>query len=63
MRPGSMLTFVLDPTLVERAERLDLKVHAWTINDVSEMQTLLDMGVDGIITDYPTRLRDLLASD
>jgi glycerophosphoryl diester phosphodiesterase len=51
---------VLSPELVERAGRLDLRVHAWTINDASQMQMLVDMGVDGIITDYPARLRDLL---
>jgi glycerophosphoryl diester phosphodiesterase len=51
---------VLTPELAEKAARLDLKVHAWTINDVAEMQMLVDMGVDGIITDYPERLRDLL---
>jgi glycerophosphoryl diester phosphodiesterase len=53
---------VLTPEFVERAERLDLKVHAWTINDETEMQMLVDLGVDGIITDFPATLRDLLAS-
>ena len=50
---------VLTPTLVDRAHRLDLKVHAWTINDEAEMRELIDLGIDGIITDYPARLRDL----
>ena len=50
---------VLTPALVERAHRLDLKVHAWTINDEAEMRALVDMGIDGIITDFPARLRDL----
>lgn len=50
---------VLSPTVVDRAHRLDLKVHAWTINDEAEMRTLIDLGIDGIITDYPARLRDL----
>ena len=50
---------MLTPSLVERAHRLDLKVHAWTINDEAEMRALVEMGVDGIITDFPARLRDL----
>jgi glycerophosphoryl diester phosphodiesterase len=54
---------VLDEVLAARAKQLGLKVHAWTINDVTEMQMLVDMGVDGIITDYPTRLHDLLTRD
>jgi glycerophosphoryl diester phosphodiesterase len=32
-----------------------VKVIPWTINDVSEMKKLIDMGVDGLITDYPDR--------
>ena len=51
---------VLTAALVERAARFDLKVHAWTINDEAEMSMLIDLGVDGIITDYPARLEMLL---
>jgi glycerophosphoryl diester phosphodiesterase len=51
---------VLTPAFIERADRFDLKVHAWTINEPAEMQELIDLGVDGIITDYPARLRDLV---
>jgi glycerophosphoryl diester phosphodiesterase len=35
-------------------------VHAWTIDDEATMVRLLDAGVDGIMTDRPTVLRDLL---
>jgi glycerophosphoryl diester phosphodiesterase len=52
---------VLTPELIERAARFDLKVHAWTINDEAEMAMLVEMGVDGIITDFPDRLRGVLA--
>jgi glycerophosphoryl diester phosphodiesterase len=48
------------PELIERAHRLNLKVHPWTVNDPAEMQMLIDLGVDGIITDDPATLRDLL---
>lgn len=50
---------VLSPAFIERADRFGLKVHAWTINDPEEMRELIELGVDGIITDYPARLRDL----
>ena len=37
-----------------------MDVHAWTINEVEDMQRMIDLGVDGIITDYPDRLLDVL---
>ncbi len=39
---------------------LGIKVIPWTVNDVSRMRTLIEWGVDGIITDYPDRLAELL---
>lgn len=36
------------------------EVHAWTVNDRARMSTLIDLGVDAIITDYPDRLRELI---
>lgn len=39
----------------------DYEVHAWTVNSRARMSTLIDMGVDAIITDYPDRLNELLA--
>jgi glycerophosphoryl diester phosphodiesterase len=51
---------VVDPALVEAAHRAGLAVHVWTINDERTMQDLLDMGVDGIITDVPGVLVPLL---
>jgi len=46
-------------TLAE-ARGLGLQVVPWTVNEEADMAALLDLGVDGIITDYPDRLRALL---
>jgi glycerophosphoryl diester phosphodiesterase len=42
------------------AHRRDVPVHVWTIDDPLEMDRLLDLGVDGIMTDRPAMLRELL---
>ncbi len=52
----------LDEALVKEAHGLGLKVLPWTVNEPSEMERLIDWGVDGIITDYPNRLRDVMAA-
>lgn len=51
----------VDRGFVERAHALGLKVTPWTVNDPEAMRTLIAAGVDGLITDYPTRLRGVLA--
>ena len=43
--------------MVEQAHALGLKVIPWTIDDTGTLQYLVDMGVDGIITNYPERLK------
>jgi glycerophosphoryl diester phosphodiesterase len=50
----------LDQALVRSAQGQGLKVMPWTVNEVTDMQRLLDWNVDGIITDYPDRLRELM---
>jgi glycerophosphoryl diester phosphodiesterase len=45
---------------VATAHRRDLQVHVWTINDADEMHRLLDLGVDGIMTDRPEVLKAVL---
>lgn len=47
---------VLTPGFIRTARGRRLEVHAWTINDEDTMRRLIDLGVDGIITDYPDRL-------
>jgi len=51
---------VVDRRFVATAHRLGLQVHVWTINDEDEMRQLLDLGVDGLMTDRPAVLRRVL---
>ena len=44
-------------SLVRRAHKHNLAVHYWTINDEKEMRELIKIGADGIMTDYPHRLK------
>ena len=46
--------------LVQQAQALGLKVIPWTINQAADMERLIGWGVDGLITDYPDRLREIL---
>ena len=57
----SMFWRNLTPKDFAAAHALGLKVLPWTVNDRSEMSRLIDLGVDGIITDYPDRLRSVMA--
>jgi glycerophosphoryl diester phosphodiesterase len=54
---------VLTPRFVDAVHQRNLQVHAWTINDEDDMQRLNDLGLDGIITDYPDRLMKLLGRE
>jgi glycerophosphoryl diester phosphodiesterase len=47
---------VVTPGFVEAAHQRGLQVHVWTIDETEQMQALIDLGVDGIVTDYPQRL-------
>lgn len=47
---------------VEAARKMKLQVHVWTVNRPEEMKQLLTIGVDGIMTDHPDRLLNMLDS-
>jgi glycerophosphoryl diester phosphodiesterase len=51
---------VVDSRLIDTAHRRGVSVHVWTVDDPREMNRLLDLGVDGIMTDRPEVLRDVL---
>ncbi|HNV70311.1 MAG TPA: glycerophosphodiester phosphodiesterase family protein [Candidatus Ozemobacteraceae bacterium] len=45
--------------IVQEAQQAGLKVNVWTVNDPAKMKSLIEAGVDGIITDFPQTLRTL----
>ena len=47
---------VLTPESLEAAHNLGIEVHIWTVNEKADMRRLLEMGVDGIMSDHPERL-------
>jgi glycerophosphoryl diester phosphodiesterase len=51
---------VVDPRFVRAAHARGLQVHVWTINDADRMHRLLDLGVDGIMTDHIDTLRKVM---
>jgi glycerophosphoryl diester phosphodiesterase len=53
---------VVTPGFVRRAHEMGLYVHVWTINEPAEMHRLLDLGVDGIVSDRADLLREVLVS-
>lgn len=50
----------LSPGLLKEAHDLGLLVIPWTVNQPAQMQRLIDWGVDGIISDFPDRLREVM---
>jgi len=53
---------VVTSSLIARAHTLGLQIHAWTVNGRTTMERLLDLGVDGIMTDETVALKDVMAS-
>ncbi|ATX66221.1 glycerophosphodiester phosphodiesterase [Roseinatronobacter bogoriensis subsp. barguzinensis] len=51
---------VVTPRFIRAAHAAGIAVQVWTVNERAQMNRLLDMGVDGLITDKPTLLREIL---
>ncbi|MEO6125822.1 MAG: glycerophosphodiester phosphodiesterase [Ilumatobacteraceae bacterium] len=58
VRQGPLL--VINQKFVDHAHQLGIAVHAWIIDDEVEIERLLDLGVDGIMTDRPAVLHEVM---
>ena len=54
---------LLSPELIESYHQMGIKVIPWTVNETADMQRMIDWGVDGIISDYPDRLLEVVKSN
>jgi glycerophosphoryl diester phosphodiesterase len=52
----------LDGARVREAQALGLQVLPWTLNEPADMRRMIELGVDGLITDYPDRVRAVMAA-
>jgi len=50
---------LVNADLIAAARKRGMKVVPWTVNDTADMKRLVDLGVDGLITDYPNRFQEL----
>jgi glycerophosphoryl diester phosphodiesterase len=53
---------IVTTAFLDEAHRRNMQVHVWTIDDAEEMRRLVDLGVDGIMTDANQVLKDVLTS-
>jgi glycerophosphoryl diester phosphodiesterase len=53
---------IIDARFLRAAHMRDAKVHVWTVDDEAQMHRLLDLGVDGLMSDRPTLLKAVLES-
>lgn len=51
---------LVSPSLIKKAHAAGLRVHVWTVNRADEARRCLQLGVDGIVTNAPDRLREIL---
>ncbi|NNE99018.1 MAG: glycerophosphodiester phosphodiesterase [Pyrinomonadaceae bacterium] len=54
---------VVTKNYINAADEMNIKVHVWTVNDVKDMKRLIELGVDGIMTDYPDKLLGIVSSN
>ena len=53
---------IITKSIIDKFHNQNKKVHVWTVNDENEINELIDIGVDGIMTDKPTLLKRILKS-
>jgi glycerophosphoryl diester phosphodiesterase len=51
---------IVNKRFIDAAHARNMRVQVWLVNDVTSIQRLLELGVDGIMTDYPQRLMEVL---
>ena len=56
----SPLWKLVDSSMVSYCKEKGMKLIPWTVNEIQDMEKLIQLGVDGIITDYPNRLINLI---
>ena len=58
--PPTVRGAAVDAKMVSAVHRAGAQLHIWTIDQQAEMHRLLDLGVDGIVTDRPDRLNEVI---
>lgn len=61
-RIAGLVVPVVTPAFIAAAHRANVAVHVWTVDDPADMRRLIEMGVDGIITDHPEILTQVRTS-
>ena len=51
---------VVTPRFIQAAHKKNKRVDVWTVNEIEDMERLLTWGVDGILTDFPDKLLNLV---
>lgn len=61
--PYAQRGFAIDQRFLDAVHASGAQLHVWTVNDASDMRRMLDLGVDGIVTDRPDTLNEVLGID
>lgn len=51
--------YYIDSDFIEKSHNNNLKVYSWTVNDIKSAEQLRDLGIDGIITNFPQLLKEI----